>query len=79
MSGLSQEDFESLIGLVENELLRLSTGGHETCKEYRQLQNCRHTLLAMSARVNAATEGAPTRADISKKAGHLRPIIGGKA
>jgi hypothetical protein len=79
MADLSEQHIESLIDLVEDKLLRMSTDKHERCAEYRNLQNCRYALITMAASANAVNMVAPIRSDIRVKANHLRPIAGGKA
>lgn len=79
MADLSEQHIESLIELVEDKLLRMSTDKHEQCAEYRDLQNCRYALIAMAASANAVNMVAPIRSDIRVRASHLRAILGGKA
>ena len=50
MTFLRNEQIETLIELVEDRLLNLSTDRREHSPQYRDLQGCRHTLLGLAAR-----------------------------
>ena len=78
MSSLPGRHIETLIELVEDKLLCLSSDRREHSARYQDLQSCRHSLLGLAAEADAKIVTPPATA-WRNKACHLRPILGGKA
>ncbi len=72
---LSDQVIETLVELVENKLLSLSSSRQDGSDEYRNLQDCRYSLLALAAR----TQSAHSPLMAQRRIGHLTAIQGGKA
>lgn len=73
MVSLSGPLLDTLIELVEEKLLRLSTARKEHSDEYRSLQDCRYELLHMAEGIQIPSSA------VVKTVGHLTAIAGGKA
>ena len=66
---------ETLVGLLDDKLLNLSSSRRDSSAEYQKLQACRHSLLALAT----GPESQPFRPEPGRRVGHLTAITGGKA
>ncbi len=79
MAVLSSQIIETLIELVEHRLLEMSDDNHEHRGEYKDLQGCRYSLLALAAEEINADAYMPPERRVVKRPDYLRLIAGGKA
>lgn len=79
MAVLSPQIIETLIELVECRLLEMSDENREHRGEYKDLQGCRYSLLALAADEISAEAHVPLERRVVKRPDYLRLIAGGKA
>jgi len=78
MAVLSPQIIETLIELVEHRLLEMSDDNREHRGEYKDLQGCRYSLLALAADEISAEAYLPLERRVVKRPDYLRLIAGGK-
>ena len=79
MAVLSPQIIETLIELVEHRLLEMADDNHEHRGEYKDLQGCRYSQLALAADEISAEAYLPLEHRVVRRPDYLRLIAGGKA
>lgn len=79
MAALSREIIETLIDLVEHKILDAPNDRGGQPWDYRTLQICRYSLLALAAEANGAEGCSSLERQTVRRPDYLRLITGGKA